>query len=61
MLKGYSNIRKSSPNNRTPVKKMIVEKCNQSTLKNANDYQNNDDRKNRLSLSNSEKSGETPV
>lgn len=57
MLKGYSNIRKQSPNNRTGVRKM-AEKLNQN--KDSNDYLNDESSKRSPYLS-TEKSGETPV
>lgn len=59
MLKGYSNIRKSSPSNRTPLKKVIMEKSSRNILK--DDELLTEDCRKRSTSANSEKSGETPV
>lgn len=59
MLKGYSNVRKQSPNNRTAVRK-ISEKTMQNINKDSNDHSNDESTK-RSPYLNREKSGETPV
>ncbi|XP_065202311.1 protein C1orf43 homolog [Planococcus citri] len=59
MLKGYSNVRKQSPNNRTGAKK-LSEKINQNINKDPNDHLNDDSNKRSPYLS-TERSGETPV
>lgn len=60
MLKGYNNVNKLSPNNRTQLKKMAYEKLGHATLKDINSHANDEIRR-RLSVSNLEKNGETPV
>lgn len=59
MLKGYSNIRKSSPSNRTPLKKAMTEKSSRNIIK--DDEPLGEDCKKRSTSANSERSGETPV
>lgn len=62
MLKGYNNVRKSSPNNRTPARKLMTEKLNPNATKETDEHLN-DKIKKGVSSSNSEKvaAGETPV
>lgn len=59
MLKGYNNMKKSSPNNRTPIRRVPVEKENQIGQKDSNEMK--EDFSKRTVFGCSEKNGETPV